>query len=209
LSSSETPLARRHNAGLFRAQSASLAPKPDAHLALPERRQHPLEAVGFLERALAPSGSRYKATEEGLRRKPILYIFGSEYGPLFLTANNRAKAARGGDQRARRGLQPSAPPRPSVVISEARPLKGPKSKSGTDPTVLMGPLRQKTGIPPEPSVDPRSARIAARRSRLPASGSPSGMIGRGRVALVFSPRCLPCQAKATVARQARKAGNTA
>ena len=127
MSSSETPLARHHNAVLFRAQSASLAPKPDAHLALPERRQHPLEAVGFLERALAPSGSRYKATEEGLRRKPILYIFGSEYGPLFLTANNRAKAARGGDQRARRGLRP--PPHLGRLWSFLRlgRLRGPKA----------------------------------------------------------------------------------
>jgi hypothetical protein len=31
----------------------------------------------------------------------------------------------------------------------------------------------------------------------------------GRVALVFSPRCLACQSKAVMARQARKAGSSA
>ena len=31
----------------------------------------------------------------------------------------------------------------------------------------------------------------------------------GRIGLVFSPRCLPCQSKATMARQARKAGGAA
>src|SRR5215213_547023 len=58
-----------------------------------------LEAVGYLERALTPSGSRYKATEEGLHRKPILFVFGSEYAPAFLAANKRARVARGGDRR--------------------------------------------------------------------------------------------------------------
>ena len=31
----------------------------------------------------------------------------------------------------------------------------------------------------------------------------------GRIGLVFSPRCLPCQSKATMARQARKAEGSA
>jgi hypothetical protein len=31
----------------------------------------------------------------------------------------------------------------------------------------------------------------------------------GRIAIVFSPRCLPCQSKVTMARQTRKAGSTA
>jgi hypothetical protein len=54
-----------------------------------------LEAVGFLELALTPSGSRYKATEHELHRKPILYVFGSEYGSAFVLANKRAQAACG------------------------------------------------------------------------------------------------------------------
>ena len=51
--------------------------------------------LGFLERALTPSGSRYKATEHELHRKPILYVFGSEYGSAFALANKRAQAACG------------------------------------------------------------------------------------------------------------------
>jgi hypothetical protein len=39
-----------------------------------------LEEVGFLDRAIPASGSRYKATEDGLHRKPILFVFGSDYG---------------------------------------------------------------------------------------------------------------------------------
>jgi hypothetical protein len=41
-----------------------------------------LEEVGFLDRAFA-SGLRYKATEDGLRRKPILFMFGAEYAPAL------------------------------------------------------------------------------------------------------------------------------
>ncbi len=37
-----------------------------------------------------------------LHRKPIKYVFGAEYGPLFIAANKRARLARGGDRRARR-----------------------------------------------------------------------------------------------------------
>ncbi len=73
-----------------------------------------LEAVGFLERAIPAAGSRYKATEGGLHRKPVLFVFGPEYAPAFLTANNRARAARGGDRRDRRPVTPAASSRPSI-----------------------------------------------------------------------------------------------
>src|SRR3954463_11533241 len=52
-----------------------------------------LEDVGFLARALA-SGSTHRPTPDGLHRKPVLFMFGSEYGPLFNAANRRAEAAR-------------------------------------------------------------------------------------------------------------------
>src|SRR5215207_6592875 len=35
-----------------------------------------LEKVGFLDRDIPPPGSRYKATPEGLHRKPVLFRFG-------------------------------------------------------------------------------------------------------------------------------------
>src|SRR5215211_2921580 len=52
-----------------------------------------LEEVGFLDRAVT-SGSTHKPTPEGLHRKPVLFIFGRDYGPLFRMANKRAAAAR-------------------------------------------------------------------------------------------------------------------
>src|SRR3954451_7953888 len=52
-----------------------------------------LEEVGFLDRAVA-SGSTHKRTPDGLHRKPILFMFGADYGPLFSAANRRAAAAR-------------------------------------------------------------------------------------------------------------------
>ena len=70
-----------------------------------------LEEVGFLDRAVA-SGSTHKPTPEGLHRRPILFMFGADYGPLFGAANRRAAAARERRSGARRG-----PPRhcPAVV----------------------------------------------------------------------------------------------
>jgi hypothetical protein len=110
-----------------------------------------LEAVGFLERAIPPSGSRYKATEQGLHRKPVLYVFGSEYTPLFLAANKRAQAARGGLSRARRPITPSTPSRPSVGLPVGHLTKSPKNKSEAN-TVLMGHLKKEIGLPAEPSA---------------------------------------------------------
>ncbi|WP_201864833.1 hypothetical protein [Microvirga soli] len=60
-----------------------------------------LEEIGFLDRAAA-SGSRYKATEEGLRRKPVLFMFGADYAPVFIAANRRAAVARGSRSGERR-----------------------------------------------------------------------------------------------------------
>src|SRR4051794_24629236 len=52
-----------------------------------------LEEVGFLDRAVV-SGSTHKPTPDGLHRKPVLFMFGSDYGSLFIMANRRAQAAR-------------------------------------------------------------------------------------------------------------------
>jgi hypothetical protein len=70
-----------------------------------------LEEIGFLDRAVA-SGSRYKATEDGLIRKPIRFQFGGEYAPLFISANRGAAARRerlSGSDRSQKstGDQPS------------------------------------------------------------------------------------------------------
>jgi hypothetical protein len=84
-----------------------------------------LELVGFLNRGEPSAGSTYKPTPEGLRRKPILFGFGADYGTSFAAANARAERARGrqGDRRA----------------TTALPLSNsPKYKAHTKTVVLMG-----------------------------------------------------------------------
>src|SRR4051794_9497435 len=65
-----------------------------------------LEEIGFLDRAVA-SGSTHKPTPDGLHRKPVLFMFGSDYGSLFIMANRRAQAARERRVRARRTQTPA------------------------------------------------------------------------------------------------------
>jgi hypothetical protein len=135
----------------FPIDRRALADRPD--LGLTEKRVRSaiktLEAVGFLARFVA-SGSRYKATEEGLRRKPIPFQFGSDYAPAFIAANKRAAAARGRQEGARRIQTPDSARGPSLASTEAR-AKGPKSKSEANLSVLMGPFVKKSGIPPRAS----------------------------------------------------------
>jgi hypothetical protein len=130
-----------------------------------------LEAVGYLERALAPSGSRYKATEDGLHRKPILFVFGPEYAPAFLAANKRARAARGRDQHARRPITPAASPRPSVAFPEARRTNSPKNKSEAVSQVIMGEITKRIGLPAEPSA-PAALELALQRLSEGVFGKP-------------------------------------
>jgi hypothetical protein len=108
-----------------------------------------LEEIGFLDRAVS-SGSKYKATENGLRRKPIRFMFGSEYAPAFLKANGRAAAARGGCSGERRAITPTSTARPSTTFSRARKINSPKCKSEAVPTVNLGELRKESGLPPKP-----------------------------------------------------------
>src|SRR3954464_1342622 len=75
-----------------------------------------LEEAGFLDRAVA-SGSTHRLTPDGLHRRPVLFMFGSDYGPLFSAANRRAAAARERRSGSRRtstpAPTPASPPRPS------------------------------------------------------------------------------------------------
>jgi hypothetical protein len=113
-----------------------------------------LELVGFLARALT-SGSRYKPTPDGLRRKPIPFTFGSEYAPLFIAANGRAAAARGGQERGRRALTPDNRQRAStgfLATVQSPSPKSPKGKSEAERFLIMGELRRGIGIPPKAFV---------------------------------------------------------
>ena len=129
-----------------------------------------LEAVGFLDRALT-TGSTHKATEDGLRRKPIRFVFGSEYAPAFLAANKRARKAKGGDPRARRGPAPARAPRPSAPISEASRLNSPKHKSEAETLVNLGEIRKDIGLPAKPSA-PTALELALQRLSEGVFGKP-------------------------------------
>ena len=106
-----------------------------------------LERVGFLIRDTLKKGSRYKATADGLHRKPILYRFDSEYGFLFAQANRRAELAR---QQRPAVASSSAAPTMAVrgptralipaVVPMARPAIAisPKDKNQSKTEVLMG-----------------------------------------------------------------------
>jgi hypothetical protein len=135
----------------FPIDRRALADRPDLGLTQAQVRGgiRVLEEVGFLARFVT-AGSRYKATAEGLRRKPIPFVFGSDYAPLFMAANARAAAARGRQEGARRIQTPETARGPSLA-SAGQPLKSPKNKSEANPLVLMGDL-VKRGIPPKASV---------------------------------------------------------
>src|SRR3954467_6678735 len=82
-----------------------------------------VEDVGFLDRAVV-SGSPHRPTPDGLHRKPVLFMFGSAYGPLFGAANRRAASARERRSGSRRtstpAPTPASPPRPSPGLPAAR-----------------------------------------------------------------------------------------
>src|SRR4051795_571017 len=109
-----------------------------------------LEEVGFLDRAVS-SGSTHKPTPDGLHRKPVLFLFGSEYGPLFSAANRRAAAARGRRSGTRRTLTPADASRPAAGLLMARRLNSPKNKSSEASKVFMGEIRSS---PPPMSLNP-------------------------------------------------------
>src|SRR5829696_104764 len=121
-----------------------------------------LEEVGFLDRALA-SGSTHQPTPDGLHRKPVLFMFGAGYGPLFSAANRRAAAARERRLGARRTLTPANPLRPSAGFLMGPPLNSPKNTDSEADKVLMGELRPK---PPEPPLQNSALNAALDRWKL-------------------------------------------
>src|SRR4051794_31271920 len=108
-----------------------------------------LEEVGFLDRAVA-SGSTHRPTPDGLHRKPILFLFGSDYGPLFSAANRRAAAARERRSGSRRGSGLAVSRRPSLGLPAARFTNSPKSKSREADKVIMGEIRTALADLPAP-----------------------------------------------------------
>jgi hypothetical protein len=124
-----------------------------------------LEEVGFLDRALAPTGSRYQATADGLHRRPILFVFGSDYAPALIAANARAATSRGAVSPARRTLTPASPPvaqlsRSSVNGSQmsAPPIRSTRRRLARPNTgdCLRAPIRS-----------PRASAASRHRSKAP------------------------------------------
>jgi hypothetical protein len=150
-------IARFHSApgriiDAFPIDRRALAGRPD--LGLTEDRVRgairTLEAVGFLDRAMA-SGSTHQKTSDGeLHRKPIFFQIGSDYAPSFLAANRRAAVAHDRRSGERRAPAPSSRPRASTVNFQGSPLNSPKATGVPESPVLMGDMAKKSGIPPKP-----------------------------------------------------------
>jgi hypothetical protein len=131
-----------------------------------------LEEIGFLDRAVT-SGSRYKPTEEGLRRKPIRFQFGSEYALLFIAANQRTAAARERRSEARRPVLLVSSHRASTASAEGQGggtcsgnklTKWPKNKSEAGRSVNLGLLVKENGLSalaldPDPKLEAALARL--------------------------------------------------
>jgi hypothetical protein len=159
----------------FPIDRRALADRPD--LELTEARVRgaikTLEAIGFLDRAILAPGSTYQATEDGLHRKPVFYVFGSEYGPAFIAANGRAAVACERDRAGRRGDRLSARPCPSTPVLEPSSLKSPKTSSAAESSVIMGEVVTRGGIPPktfEPDANLEAALERLRRAAGIAGG---------------------------------------
>jgi hypothetical protein len=174
-------LARYHSApsrivDAFPIDRRVLADRPD--LGLTEDRIRgairTLEAVGFLDRAIA-GGSTHKKTSDGeLHRKPILFRLGADYAPAFIAANRRAAAARGRHSGERRALAPSTPQRTSSVDFRASPLNSPKATGVSESPVLMGEVRKEIGIPPQASELNPDIEAALERLRRGVFGKAEG-----------------------------------
>lgn len=87
-----------------------------------------LERIGFLDRPLTIPGSPYRATETGLKRKPILFRFGAAFVPGFQSANRTGAAKR------RVTIQAQDP----RTITQKPILKSPKDRFISEKPVLKG-----------------------------------------------------------------------
>lgn len=114
-----------------------------------------LEDVGFLDRAIAPKGNGYQRSTGGeLHRRPVLWVFGSDYAQAFAGANRRAIAARQRREGERRTLAPSPAPRPSMAVPAAPAPNSPRVRSVAESKVLMGEIRKQPSAPePESALE--------------------------------------------------------
>src|SRR4051812_36944775 len=149
----------------FPIDRRELADRPDLGLTEAQVRGaiRALERVGFLDRAVA-AGSSHQPTPDGLHRKPILFMFGSDYGPLFSAANRRAAAACERRSRARRGPSTAAARQAATGLPAARVINSPKSKSREASKVIMGENR--AALPELPALPPPHPAFEAALTRF-------------------------------------------
>lgn len=87
-----------------------------------------LERIGFIERTIPPKGSSYRATEDGLRKRPILFQFASAFLAIFQMANEARSAQR----------RPTPPP----MVPPLLKITSPKRNS-IDSRVHIGDLKNR------------------------------------------------------------------
>lgn len=127
-----------------------------------------LEKVCFLDRAIPAPGSHYKATPEGLHRRPVLFQFGSEYASGFMAANRRAYVAQ---ERRSEGQGTQILSYPSLLcvrLSAASVANSPKNSSEAKTQVLMGDFVKgcREGLRVGPTGEPISGGLEAALKRL-------------------------------------------
>jgi hypothetical protein len=110
-----------------------------------------LERVGFLDRAIAGKGSRFRLKGTELHRKPVLFQFGVEFREAFSRANKRAKIANP----TRRALPSRSP---SLTTNS------PKKRIPNPTVLLMGDVtkaseRTAAPIAPNPRLEDAIARL--------------------------------------------------
>lgn len=106
-----------------------------------------LEAIGFLDR-VEQQGSRYKATEDGLRRKPIFFRFALDYRGLFEVANKAYRRAKERLSALARAILPQTKERASTGFSAAQ-TKLPQIQSPSGSVLHLGEKEKESGIPPK------------------------------------------------------------
>ncbi|WP_456686470.1 hypothetical protein [Bradyrhizobium sp. P5_C11_2] len=119
-----------------------------------------LEEIGFLDRQIPERGSRYRATEHGLHRKPVLWRFGSDYGTAFGKANAAAERARSGHSTSRLPIAPVKLQRPPATsVSHSRMVEPKSPKSTSSGSVVMGEKPSLlSAVEPDPGLEAALAR---------------------------------------------------
>lgn len=105
---------------------------------------HVLEEIGFIERQPITRSSAYRATEHGLRRKPVIWRFTAAFLALFEQANRAAVTRRAAASRPTPATQVRTPV--AVVAQKENPVRM---------NILMGeePIRpERTPLPSQPET---------------------------------------------------------